>query len=81
MFIAESTRPASIARARNDLFDLDKLLRWLVNHGVKIDFDMYPEKTKEELLPGLQKLLKIGGQDIRDLLKAALDSEDFEALL
>ncbi|KAM5474602.1 hypothetical protein MferCBS49748_000008 [Microsporum ferrugineum] len=80
MHIADSTRPASILRAAHDLNDMKTILEWLVSHNLKVNFEMYPEKSKEELLPGMAKLLERGDTEIAGLLKETLFPEDFEAL-
>ncbi|EFR01871.1 hypothetical protein MGYG_04869 [Nannizzia gypsea CBS 118893] len=80
MHISNSTRPASIARAVNDMQDIKTILEWLIRHGLKINFDMYPEKNKEELLPGMKSLLETSDPDIAGLLKDALFPDDFAAI-
>ncbi|WEW61207.1 hypothetical protein PRK78_006697 [Emydomyces testavorans] len=80
MYIAESTRPASIKKAINDEHDIEALLKWLQERNVKIEFSWYPEKPKGELLPGLQLLLQ-RGPSFHDLLKRTLHPEDFQAIL
>ncbi|EEQ29137.1 hypothetical protein McanMca71_000818 [Microsporum canis] len=80
MHIADSTRPASMSRAADDMSDMKTILEWLVSHSLKVNFEMYPEKSKEELLPGMAKLLERGDTEIAGLLKETLFPEDFEAL-
>mgnify|MGYP006900021950 CR=1 FL=1 len=58
MFIAESTRPNSQIKARNDFYDMEVILAWLVKHKVRIDFALYSEKPKDQLLPGFELLYK-----------------------
>ncbi|KAM5441652.1 hypothetical protein MferCBS31731_003333 [Microsporum ferrugineum] len=72
--------PTSILRAAHDLNDMKTILEWLVSHNLKVNFEMYPEKSKEELLPGMAKLLERGDTEIAGLLKETLFPEDFEAL-
>ncbi|EAS32912.1 uncharacterized protein CIMG_03936 [Coccidioides immitis RS] len=36
--------------------DMEAALRWLVSKRLRIDFDLYPEKPKEHLIPALKLL-------------------------
>ncbi|KAK2804373.1 hypothetical protein FQN50_006666 [Emmonsiellopsis sp. PD_5] len=80
MFLAESTRPESITRAENDLYDMEKTLRWLDKRGATIDMTKYPETSKEKLLEGFRKLIQANGGRLYDLLKSTLHPDDFQAI-
>jgi hypothetical protein len=77
MCIAESSRPESVTKATNDIKDIMKLLQWLSQRSMTIDFSAYPEKPKDDLLPGFRLLLQRGGPRINDLLKMTLEPADF----
>lgn len=55
------------------------LLRWLVERDLTIDFCAYPQKQKEDFIPGLQLLLRLRA-DLEDLLEKAMILEDFQNL-
>lgn len=80
MFIAESTRPASRIKAHNDLDDIKTLLQQMVDNKMTMDFSLYPEKAKEDLLPGVRKLLALGYADVADMLQKTLTPGDFQAI-
>jgi hypothetical protein len=75
MFIRESTRPASISKAITDLEDIRVILVWLKERELLIDFAAYPEKPKEELLPGFHAMYRKGAE-FRTLLHATMVEED-----
>ena len=75
MFIAESTRPASITKARNDVSDIQVILRWLAERNIRIDFTAYPEKPKDQLLPGF-RMMYARYAEVRGLLAATMEEED-----
>lgn len=37
---------------------MEVILAWLVKHKVRIDFALYSEKPKDQLLPGFELLYK-----------------------
>lgn len=80
MFIAESTRPKSMTKARNDREDLQAILQWLGTRNMVIDFSMYQEKSKDDLLPGVALLLALN-PEFHSLLERVLSPEDFKAIL
>lgn len=75
-FIATSTRPLSIAKAANDVEDIQGILRWLAGKNLRIDFAGYPEKPKEDLLPGVRQLYDMHAT-IRPLLESTMEPQDF----
>jgi hypothetical protein len=76
MHIADSTRPASIQKASNDIADIKVILRWLSERKIRIDFAAYPEKPKGELLPAI-RMMYVRHADMRGLLEATMAEEDF----
>lgn len=73
--MAESTRPQSIQKARNDFHDIEVLLSWLAEKNTHIDFEAYRAKPKNDLLPGIIKLYEMHAT-IRPLLEATLGKND-----
>ena len=74
--IKESTRPKSVLKARCDFEDIGTILSWLARNNLRIDFTAYPEKPKEELLPGVRKLYEIHSE-VRSLLQTMMEAQDF----
>ncbi|KAL2012784.1 hypothetical protein VTN00DRAFT_309 [Thermoascus crustaceus] len=75
MHIADSTRPASAQKAINDFRDIEVILRWLSERNMCLDFTAYPEKPKEDLMPGFHMMYSRFTQ-MRHLLDATMAEED-----
>lgn len=56
MHITGSTRPESISKADSDLQDIKVTVQWLSARDSLINFEVYPEEPKAELLPGIRML-------------------------
>lgn len=79
MFISESTRPASVTKATNDLEDIQVILQWLKKRSLQINFADYQEKPKEEILPGF-RMLYMRGSEFKVLLNATMMEEDLASI-
>lgn len=75
-FLAESTRPLSIRKAKRDVEDIEVLLKWLARNGLRIDFEAYPEKPEQDLLSGVRMLYQMH-PTVRPLLETTLKTEHF----
>ena len=73
--MADSTRPQSIQKTKNDILDIFVLLEWLAEKKVCIHFEGYPEKPKRDLLSGVMKLYTMH-VTVRPLLEKTLEEED-----
>ena len=51
----ESTRPKTKQKNTADAADMEWMITWLANNDLRIRFEEYAGKTKEELLPLLRK--------------------------
>lgn len=80
MFIAESTRPASLAKAGTDFRDIITLLNWMRDHNSTIEFSGFYETRKEKLLAGFQLLLHLN-EGLKDVLKQIMFPADFQTIL
>ncbi|KKZ61833.1 hypothetical protein EMCG_03622 [[Emmonsia] crescens] len=80
MFIAESTRPASLAKAGTDFRDIITLLNWMRDHNLTIEFSGFYETRKEKLLAGFQLLLHLN-EGLKDVLKQIMFQADFQTIL
>lgn len=66
-----------IARSKRGMtFTIQVIIKWLATHYVRVDFNLYPEKSKDQLLPGFQLLYKTY-PTVRDCLKETMNQEDF----
>ena len=78
----DSTRPKTVSKNRSDKNDLDFLLFWLSANDMKIDFDLYKGKTKQDLL----KIVKayrdkfLGNVALMGALQEVLYEEDWAAI-
>lgn len=77
--MADSTRPQSVRKARNDFIDIEVLLMWLADINIHIDFEGYRAKPKKDFLPGIIKLYKMHAT-IRPLLEVTLEKEDLVSI-
>lgn len=75
-FLADSTRPQSISKAKRDVEDIKLLFNWLTQKNLRVDFEGYWDKPKKDLLPGVRKLYEKHAT-LRPLIEAALEEEDF----
>lgn len=75
-FLADSTRPQSIQKAKRDVEDIKLLFTWLARKNLRVDFEGYWDKPKEDLLPGIRKLYEMHAM-LRPLIETALEGEDF----
>ncbi|KAK3375738.1 hypothetical protein B0T24DRAFT_698218 [Lasiosphaeria ovina] len=69
-----STRPKSIAKLRQDLVDVEFLLRWLAEHDQKMDFVGYSSLNVDRLYLAVKSLREYWEGDGRDDLIQLLDS-------
>jgi hypothetical protein len=78
-FVVDSQVPKAKLKAKGDIKDLTTTLSWLAKRQLRIDFSGYPEKPKNDFLPGLFKLYsRKEHSEVRDLLKKTLDEGDIE---
>lgn len=80
MFIAKSTRPASITKASTDLRDIITLLNWIGDRNLTIEFSGFYERRKETLLARFRLLFCLH-EDLRDMLEKIMFPADFHAIL
>jgi len=77
----ESTRPKTKRKNATDAADMGWMINWLANNDLRIRFEQYAGKTKEELLPLIRKYRdKFADQeDLMVELKAVL-GDDWDLL-
>ncbi|KAF8901180.1 hypothetical protein CPB84DRAFT_1747185 [Gymnopilus junonius] len=69
-----STRPKTVRKNRTDRQDIDYLLLWLADKELKIEFDLYDGKPKNELLKMVSMYhFKLLDEDDNELLKTLED--------
>ena len=78
----ESTRPKTIVKNDVDAKDIWYMIRWLAENDLKIEFDQYAGKTRDELLPLLREFRNKFAYDegLMAELRAALAGDDWDFL-
>ena len=78
----ESTRPKTIAKNDADTKDILYMIRWLAENDLKIGFDQYAGKTRDELVPLVQEFRNKFAYDesLMAALRAALAEGDWDLL-
>ncbi|KAE8390317.1 hypothetical protein BDV23DRAFT_183610 [Aspergillus alliaceus] len=78
--IRTSRNPRTEKKRETDEIDAVELLRWLLKHKMKIDFDEYTERPKALTISNVQAFYHLAerGAQVRLLLEKALEQKDFE---
>jgi hypothetical protein len=78
----ESTRPKTIAKNAVDAEDIRYMIRWLAENDLKIGFDQYAGKTRDELFPLVREFRNKFAYDegLMAALRAALAGGDWDLL-
>ena len=78
----ESTRPKTVTKNAVDANDVWYMIRWLAENDLKIGFDQYSGKNRDELVPLVQELRNKFADDesLMAALRAALAEGDWDLL-
>ncbi|KAF8964813.1 hypothetical protein BDZ97DRAFT_865663 [Flammula alnicola] len=79
----ESTRPKTVLKNKSDQSDIDFLLYWLAENDMKIDFEKYQGKTRDELLCYVRQYHDKfhDNTDLVKVLDSVVRPDDWELLL
>ena len=78
----ESTRPKTVLKNKSDQKDISYLLNWLANKEMKIAFEDYKGKTKDELLVYVRNYRDKFRDDVEliEVLKSVMEPDEWKSL-
>ena len=78
----DSTRPKTVAKNAADAEDIRYMIRWLAENDLKIEFDQYAGKTRDELVPFVREFRNKFADDecLMAALRVALAGGDWDFL-
>jgi len=82
-FSSQSSRPKTMRKADSDYRDLIYLMRWLVDHKMTIEFEMYKGKLRKDFLIFVRAFKESCGEDeeLLNSLQKAMKEDDWVTLI